>query len=39
MSEQNKNQETPEQGGAGSVLVGLVGLVMLIYAIYVLVTV
>jgi len=39
MSEENKNQETPGQGGGGSVLAGLVGLAMLIYAIYVLVTV
>ena len=39
MSEENKNQEAPEQGGAGSILVGLVGLAMLIYAMYVFITV
>tara|TARA_R110002020_G_scaffold51362_7_gene145364 strand:+ start:370 stop:480 length:111 start_codon:yes stop_codon:yes gene_type:complete len=35
----SENQGAPEQGGAGSILVGLVGLAMLIYAVYVLVTV
>lgn len=39
MSEENKNQETPEEGGAGSLIVGLVGVVMLVYAIYVLVAI
>ena len=39
MSEGSKNQGTPEEGGAGSLIVGLVGVVMLVYAIYVLVTI
>lgn len=39
MSEENKNQETPEQVDAGSLIVGLVGVVMLVYAIYVLVAI